>query len=148
MPNPLIVSPDQSPLQLNVLGAQIKVLASAGQTGSYEIFRETGPEGSGPPPHAHPWDEAFYVLNGEVLFGVDEQELAGGPGTLVHVPGGTFHWFRMGAGGADMLSVTSKAGASALFIDIDSKVSATEPDFDVLVGIAAERGLTLPLPAH
>jgi hypothetical protein len=34
------------------------VLASAAQIGSYEIFFQAGPEGSGPSPHNHPWDEA------------------------------------------------------------------------------------------
>jgi hypothetical protein len=40
-------------------------------TGSYEIFRQAGPEGAGPPPHSHPWEEAFYVIAGQVTFGVD-----------------------------------------------------------------------------
>ena len=62
------------------------VLASAAQTGSYEIFFQAGPEGSGPPPHNHPWDEAFYVMRGEVAFGIGNGESLSVAGTLVHVP--------------------------------------------------------------
>ena len=92
---------------LSVVGEHITVLASAAQTGRYEIFFQGGPEGSGPPPHNHPWDEAFYVLRGEVAFGVGDRESLAVEGTLVQVPGGTTHWFRYGRGGGDMLTMTS-----------------------------------------
>jgi quercetin dioxygenase-like cupin family protein len=60
----------------------------------YEIFFQAGPEGSGPPPHNHPWDEAFYVIAGQISFGVDgEEDRHAPPGTLVHIPGGSTHWF-------------------------------------------------------
>src|SRR3954463_1494191 len=126
MPSPLIVSPDQTPAPLGVVGEEITVLATAAQTGSYEIFHQAGPDGSGPPPHSHPWDEAFYVTAGEVAFGVgDDHDLVAGPGTLVHVPGGTVHWFRFGAGGGVMISVTSGAGASEFFTEVAREVSPT-----------------------
>ena len=111
MPKPLIVSLDQAPAPLKMVGEEVVVLASGAQTGSYEIFRQAGPEGSGPPPHRHAWDEAFYVIDGEVMFGVDaEQDLVARPGTLVHVPGGSTHWFRFGTGGGAMISMTSRRG--------------------------------------
>ena len=71
---PFVVSPQDRTRSLSVVGEHITVLASAAQTGSYEIFFQAGPEGSGPPPHNHPWDEAFYVLHGEVAFGVGDRE--------------------------------------------------------------------------
>ena len=58
--------PRPGPAPLKIVGEEVIVLASGAQTGSYEIFRQAGPEGSGPPPHRHAWDEAFYVLDGEV----------------------------------------------------------------------------------
>lgn len=148
MSNPLVVSPDQAPAPLKVVGEEITVLASAGQTGSYEIFRQTGPEGSGPPPHSHPWDEAFYVIEGQVHFSVgDEQDLIARSGTLVHVPGGSTHWFRFGPGGGGMISITSRAGASAFFTQVDAEVSPTNPDLGALIGIATAHGLDVPVPA-
>ena len=86
---PIVTAPGDRPHPLNVVGEQITVLASATQTGSYEIFVQSGPEGSGPPPHSHPWDEAFYVLRGSVEFCVGDLEATARPATLVHVPGGT-----------------------------------------------------------
>src|SRR3954453_12086278 len=115
----MVVSLEDRPQSLNVLGEQITVLASGAQTGSYEIFFQAGPEGTGPPPHHHPWDEAFYIIAGEVTFGVGDIESVATAGTLVQVPGGTMHWFRIGESGGEMLSVTSRRGASELFADID-----------------------------
>jgi hypothetical protein len=72
MPTAFVVTPATAPAPLNVVGEQITVLASGSQTGGYEIFRQAGPEGSGPPPHCHPWDESFYVVKGDIAFGVGD----------------------------------------------------------------------------
>src|SRR5262245_20231779 len=103
---PMIVAPADRPKSLEVVGEEITVLASGAQTGSYEIFLQAGPEGSGPPPHNHPWDEAFYVIKGEVAFGVNETESVAKAGMLVQLPRGTTHWFRFGVGGGEMISMT------------------------------------------
>jgi hypothetical protein len=52
MPTSLVISPDQAPAPLKMVGEEITVLASGEQTGSYEIFRQSGSEGSGPRPTA------------------------------------------------------------------------------------------------
>ena len=147
MTKPLVVSVDQaSPLKM--VGEEVTILASSAQTGSYEIFRQAGPEGSGPPPHSHAWDEAFYVISGEVAFGVDDQqELVARAGTLVHVPGGSTHWFRFGPAGGEMISMTSSEGASAFFTEVDRDVSPVDPDLGALVGIAAAHKIDIPIPA-
>jgi quercetin dioxygenase-like cupin family protein len=146
--NSLVVSPDQAPAPLKMVGEEITVLASAEQTGSYEIFRQRGPEDSGPPPHSHPWDEAFYVVEGQVHFGVgDAQDLITEVGTLVHVPGGSTHWFRFGPGGGAMVSITSEAGASAFFTQVDAEVSPTDADLGALIGIATAHGLDIAVPS-
>ena len=70
MPVPFVVTPEDAPSPLKIVGEKITVLASGAQTGSYEIFLQVGPENSGPPPHNHPWDESFYVTKGEIVFGM------------------------------------------------------------------------------
>ena len=56
---------------------------------------------------------AIVVLRGEVTFGADGQDTTVGAGTLVHIPGGTTHWFRLGAGGSEMLSITFSPSLTA-----------------------------------
>ena len=143
---PFVVSPQDRAQPLRVVGVHITVLASAAQTGGYEIFFQAGPEGGGPPPHSHPWDEAFYVLRGEVAFGIGDRESPAAAGTLVQVPGGITHWFRYGRGGGEMLSMTSGEGASAFFTDLDRNVSPENPDLGKIIGIAKSHGLRIPLP--
>ena len=129
---------------LNVVGEHITVLASGTTTGSYEVFLQEGPEGSGPIPHTHPWDESFYVIRGEVDFSINRSDVrAARPGDLVHVPAGTLHWFRWNRGGGAMVSVTSRLGASRLFADIDREIAPDKPDVEALMSIALRNGLTI-----
>ena len=146
MREPIVVDPSSAPRSLNVVGEHITVLASGAQTGSYEIFHQAGPEGSGPPPHSHPWDEAFYVISGDIAFGLGEREMVAGPGTLVHLPAGTTHWFRFGAGGGVMVSVTSREGASHMFTDFDREIAPDNPDVGKLVSLGAAYGLQIAVP--
>ena len=142
----IIVDKSSSPRPLNVVGEHITVLASGAQTGSYEIFHQEGPDGSGPPPHSHPWDEAFYVTRGEIAFGVGARTLVAKPGTLVHLPAGTMHWFRFGAGGGEMVSMTSREGASRMFTDFDREISPENPDVAKLVDLGKAYGLRVAEP--
>ena len=131
------------PRPLNVVGEHITVLASGEVTEGYEIFLQAGPEGSGPVPHTHPWDESFYVTNGEVDFSIGEEETVTAlPGTLVHVPAGTRHWFRWRSGGGTMVSITSRFGASSMFAEIDREIAPDRPNVEKLITICTRHGLT------
>ena len=45
-------------------------------------------------PHVHAdEDDAFYILEGELTFGVEGEEVVAGPGTFVLVPPGVEHTF-------------------------------------------------------
>ncbi len=147
MPVPFIVKPGQAPRPLNVVGEKITVLASSEQTGGYEIFLQVGPEACGPPPHNHPWDESFYIIKGEIVLGIDQNQITAVPGTLVHVPAGTTHWFRFCKGGCEMVSMTSRDGASRLFADFDREIYPEKPDLGKLMDIAQRHGLVVVPPA-
>jgi quercetin dioxygenase-like cupin family protein len=80
------------------------------------LIEQSGPQGSGPPPHHHPWDEIFLVLEGqlEVTIG-DDQIRRMGPGSIAHVPGGTVHSFRNVSDQMKMLSITTAGRAVEMF---------------------------------
>jgi quercetin dioxygenase-like cupin family protein len=141
---PFAVSPENRPRALHVVGEHLTVLASHEATQGYEIFLQDGPEGSGPPPHSHAWDESFYVIRGTIEFGTEESPMSATPGTLVHVPAGTVHWFRFGKGGGQMISVTGTGSkASSLFTEIDAEIPAGTPDTKKLQAIAQRNGLQM-----
>jgi quercetin dioxygenase-like cupin family protein len=141
MPEPFIVAPKNYAKPLDIVGEHVTVLASGEATGGYEIFLQRGPEGSGPPPHSHPWDESFYVTKGEMEFGIGDASHRASTGTLVHLPAGTTHWFRFGRGGGEMLSMTSRLGASAMFADMAREIAPVDPDLEKLAEVGGRHGL-------
>jgi hypothetical protein len=86
------------------------------------------------------------VVKGSIAFGVGDKDMIAEPGTLVHLPAGTMHWFRFGAGGGEMISMTSREAASLFFTDVDRTISPEQPDIPKLVEIANQHHLTVAPP--
>lgn len=77
---PFIVASGDYAAALDIVGEHLTVPASGEATGGYEIFLQRGPEGSGPPPHSHPWDESFFVVRGEIELGIGADTRTASPG--------------------------------------------------------------------
>ena len=88
----------------------------------------------------------FDVAKHWIAFGIDGSETTALPGTLVHLPAGTTHWFRFGKGGGEMISMTSREGASLMFTDLDREISPDKPDLGKLVEVARRHGLAVMPP--
>jgi quercetin dioxygenase-like cupin family protein len=143
-----VLTPDQRGRALNVVGTQVTVLAANAATQSYGITLQQGDEGTGPPPHGHDWDEAFYVLRGEIHFVCDGQAHACQPGTLVHIPRGTVHAFQYGKGGGQMLEITGQnARAAQMFAAVDQANPSGPPDIPKLLQALEQNGVTVPSPS-
>jgi quercetin dioxygenase-like cupin family protein len=136
-----VVTPKDYAPALNIVGEHVTVLASGEATEGYEVFLQRGPEGSGPPPHSHPWDESFFVIKGQIEFGIGSERKTASPGTLVHLPAGTVHWFRFCKGGGEMVSITSRLGASKMFTDLAREVAPVNPDLGKLAEVGGRYGL-------
>lgn len=94
---------------------------------------------AGPPIHAHPCHEVFYVLDGVVEFtGVDSDArytVRATAGSTISIPDMVFHAYRnVGAGKAKMVCVTSPAGLEKFFEDLGLPVTdpTTPPTPDQL----------------
>lgn len=81
-----------------------------------------------------------------MAFGVGNSEMIAPAGTLVHLPAGTTHWFRFGKGGGEMISMTSREGASHMFADFDREISPEILDVAKLIKLGVPYGLTVTLP--
>ena len=70
------------------------------------------PHREGPPEHAHAAeDDSFYMLEGELVFTVEGEEVVAGPGTFVLVPPGLQHTFaNRGDAVARFVNVHAPAG--------------------------------------
>jgi quercetin dioxygenase-like cupin family protein len=141
---PFVVSRQDYPRALSVLGVQVTLLASNAATQSYEITLQQGAQGMGPPPHKHDWDESFFVLTGTIEFSCAGKTQQIQAGTLVHVPAGTVHTFRFGDGGGSMLEVSGAGGsATRMFTQIDREIPAGPPDISKVIDILQRHGVTV-----
>lgn len=115
---------------LHVMGAKVRFLCEAEKTDhAWSLMEVTLPPRSGPPPHHHAWDEAYYVVEGEVRFIVDGREQLVKSGDFLYAPGGTVHGFQ-GASEkpARMLIFDAPAHAEAFFKDVDREVKEMPRD--------------------
>ena len=69
------------------------VLLRSEETGGHVSVTEIGvpPHTAGPPVHTHDFDEAFYVLEGELIFQVEEALVIKGAGELAFAPRNVAH---------------------------------------------------------
>jgi quercetin dioxygenase-like cupin family protein len=109
---------------LSVMGAGVKFLCTADRTDkAWSLMEVALPEGAGPPPHHHPWDEAYYVVQGQVRFSLDGREQVVGAGDFIYAPGGTIHGFQgASAQGARILVFDAPAHAESFFREVDRQV--------------------------
>jgi quercetin dioxygenase-like cupin family protein len=141
---PFVVTPQDYVPALNVLGIRVTVLASNTATQAYEITRQQGEKGMGPPPHSHNWDESFYVIAGEVEFTCSGKAVVCQPGTLVHVPAGTVHSFRYLADGCDVLEFTGQGGiATQMFTAVSREIPHSPPETSKLLEVLKQNGVTV-----
>ena len=142
---PFVVTPKDYDPALNVLGIKVTVLASNTATQAYEITRQQGEKGTGPPPHSHNWDESFYVVAGEVEFTCNGNTVICSPGTFVHVPAGTVHSFRYLADGCDVLEITGQGGiATQMFTAVSREIPPGPPEVPKLLEVLKQNGVTVP----
>lgn len=113
---------DQTPHWLEVL---VRGAETDGRIGVFEFRHEPITE---LPPHAHlGWTKIAYVLEGKYHFRVGDAEMAGGPGTVVHVPQGSHHAFTTPTGGR-LLFVCTPAGNEEMFLELGRLDADVAPD--------------------
>ena len=140
---PFVVQPEDRAEPLSVIaGDKITVLASKEETQGYEIFLQEGLPGSGPRSHSHDWDETFMVMEGDLTFSINGEKMTAKVGTLVHLPAGTVHEFKIGDNGAKTISITGVGSkASSLFSDLATENSNNPPSQEKLMAIIAKNGM-------
>jgi quercetin dioxygenase-like cupin family protein len=139
---PIIVSSkDVAPLQ--VLGTQVRFLCEAHSTANaWSLMEVTLPVGSGPPPHSHSWDEAYFVTAGEVDFVVGASRYTASAGDFLYTPGGVVHGFRgASAQPARVLIFDAPAHAGAFFKRVDQEVTELPRDLPKVIDIGEDTGI-------
>ncbi|MBH8561765.1 cupin domain-containing protein [Nostoc sp. CENA67] len=112
---PTILRPEEGN-QFSILGAQFITKATGEQTNqAWTIYEVTDTEENGPPLHTHPWEEAFYILEGELDIQVGTETILVSPGFFVNIPHNTPHAFKVRSATAKFLVLISPQGAKNFY---------------------------------
>jgi quercetin dioxygenase-like cupin family protein len=106
-----------------------RVLLRSEQSGGHISVIETAPApGVAPPLHHHDFDEAFYVMDGELTFRLREEILRAGPGDLVFAPRGVPHTYaNLSGAAARQLIICAPAGFERYFARMAAERLGAEP---------------------
>ena len=143
----IVKSHDVPPL--HVLGTQVRFLCEGDATrGAWSLMQVTLPQGAGPPPHTHDWDEAYFVLEGTVQFNLAGERLTASAGDFVYTPCGLAHGF-CGAGPqpAKVLIFDAPAHAGAFFRRVDREVRELPRELPKVLDIGKATGIQFLQPA-
>lgn len=129
---------------LNVLGMKIKFLCAGEDTqGRYSSMLNTVPKGLGAPPHSHPWDEAFYVLKGEIELRIANAVYQLSVGDYALVPANEVHAFTgLSAEEGLMIAFESPSHSREFFQEINNTVHSIPEDLAKMQGIGQRHQVT------
>ena len=146
------------PRTYNVLNILMKFHAFPSETmGKFCFVECLVPVGAGAPPNHHAGEtESFYVIDGQIGFMVDGEEILAGPGDHVAIPDGAVHAFQaVGEKPARVLIINAPGNMhDRFFTGVGEPLPEgqtelpvpSEPDIPAIFAVAEEVGMTLVDP--
>jgi quercetin dioxygenase-like cupin family protein len=118
----------QGGLSVSVVGDTYRIIIGGEQTkGAYALIDMLIPPKGGPGPHSHAtFQEAFYILDGEIKVITKEKAYTAANGSYVNIPfNGPVHKFTNDTDKtAHILCLTTPSGMERMFIEIGQPVAA------------------------
>ena len=146
--------------RIDILGVELKWLLTLEATGNNYCLLDTHiPPGVGVPPHQHPYQESFYVLEGDPEFALEVNGKlkwqSAVPGQLVNIPPDAMHGFRnTGTGNVRVLITGTEAlgrffeAAGTVLADGEQACAQPSPEeLQRILTIAGEHGQKFLAPA-
>lgn len=130
-PRPYVLTRDNAPALWLVATLWLPLASGAQTNNQFILMEQEFAAGPGPVAHVHPYDEAFYVLEGQFIYHAGGQSVAAGPGTLVHIPRFTQHGFEVTGAPARALNFYPASGFELLLMSLAHPASARRlPTFE------------------
>jgi quercetin dioxygenase-like cupin family protein len=138
-----VANPDSPGLRhVSIAGDTYTILVSGAETaGRYCLIDMHVPDGGGPPPHRHDFEEMFSVIEGELEFTFRGEACLVRAGSTVNIPANAPHAFKNVSGAAvRMLCMCTPAGQEEFFLEVGDLVdSRTAPPPRLTAEEIAER---------
>ena len=159
MPRPHTLTNPHEGRTIAVVGDVYRFLATGAETdGKYALWEAIVPPGSGPPPHVHSREEeAFFILEGEIVFHVNETRIVANAGMFANMPVGSLHSFKNESDKpAKLLISVAPAGFENMFFEVGvpttpgatTTAPPTKDEIDRLLAAAPRYGVEIRVPAH
>jgi quercetin dioxygenase-like cupin family protein len=136
----------------SVVGDTYRLVTTGAETnGAYALIDMVIPAGGGPGPHSHEsFEEAFYVLEGEIEVGSETSFYTARAGDFVRIPkGGIIHQFQnRREASARLLCIAVPAGLESLFQEIGVPVQVGQILPKPTLGLADLRRLSEVAEKH
>ncbi len=143
---PITVRHPQAVPPSHVVGEALRPLVTHASGSRVEVLDTRGPKDCGPPPHRHPWDEIYVVLEGELMVVSPGCEPVTVPaGSTVHVPANTVHAYKILSNTAHFLTIVSKGRASDFFDTAARSVCMDPLDVPALIATGAAHDIEFVL---
>ncbi len=136
---PFVLQPGEGrPIDLG--GFLMIVKATAEETdNAFTLLEAAEPPHFGPPMHIHrDAAEAFYVLEGEYIIFIDDQETRCRAGSFIYIPAGAVHGFRVGNEPSKKLNLYVPHAMVGYFDELAAAIASGDLD-DARLGAIAER---------
>ena len=136
---PFILKPGQG-RTIDLGGFLMSVKADAAATdGAFTLLEATEPPRFGPPMHIHrDAAEAFYVLEGEYIIFIDDEQTRCSAGSFVYIPAGAVHGFRVADQPSRKLNLYVPQAMVGHFDELAGAIAAETAE-DAALGAIAER---------
>ena len=130
---------------IHFIGKDIWVkLAGGDLPGSITVMEDITPPHHGPPLHAHPFEEWFYILEGSFLFELGGKPFSVAVGDFVHAPSNEPHVFQNTSDkDGRMLVIAKPGGLENYFAELAEKTMNDPANVAALSEIGARYGVTL-----
>lgn len=139
MTEPFVLQPGEGrPIDLGNFVMMLKAEPDS-TDGAFTLLEASEPPNFGPPIHIHrDAAEAFYVLEGEYIIFIGDEEFRCPAGSFVYIPAGAVHGFRVGGIPSRKLNLYVPAAMVGYFDELAAAISSGQVD-DAHLGAIAER---------
>jgi len=110
--------------------------------GKWIMYEATDTLGNGAPLHAHPWEETFYILDGELELQVGRRTFAAKTGGTVYFPENCVHGFKVLSETVRLLAIMP-AFADGFYREMGEKITSLPPNLEVFQAVADKHNLRL-----
>lgn len=110
--------------------------------GQWMMYEASDTVGNSAPLHSHPWEETFYILEGELEVQIDQRTFTAQAGASIYFPENVAHAFKVCSETVRML-VIMPAFADAFYREVSEKVTTLPPNPEVFQAVADNHNLQL-----